>query len=148
MMTTASAAAAVLFHGATCAHDAAPAAAMRQLHGLLADEALQLEIHAWLGTGGPDGEQLYCLADLLDHRFARDQELADRARIIVGTGAVAAESLAVLEQHLQHAGYEGAAIWCRDAAAVLNPGAQVRTSLTTVGRQREARARVVPEDGR
>jgi hypothetical protein len=127
--------AAILFHGTGCPRWAPSAIAMAELHRLLADDVLELEIHAWVDDGGPDGEQLYCVADLVSQHLLTDADLVRQVEAIVGRDDAAVTSLRALAQHCADAGYAGACHWCLTAIAALRP-AQVRCSLTSIGAQR------------
>ena len=81
--------------------------------------SLMLKIRGWVEDGGPDGEQLYCLADLLRTRFDADAALAAAAaRVVVRDGSALA-ALDLLARLQAANGRTGAAAWCREAAAAL-----------------------------
>jgi hypothetical protein len=111
--TTARAAAALLLHAALERSDD-PAA--RGLWLSLGDDVLHLEVGGWVDEGGPDGEQLYCLSDLLSARFSADPVLRGRTEALVHRDDAALRSLDALARWFRRAGSAGAARWCVEAA--------------------------------
>jgi hypothetical protein len=78
-----------------------------------------LEIEGWTEDGGPDGEQLSCLADLLRVRLAADAALAAEMTDVVLRDGSAVAALETLERLNVTKGRAGAAAWCREAAAAV-----------------------------
>jgi hypothetical protein len=95
------------------------AATAGELRDLVADEILGLEIQGWVEDGGPDGEQLYCLADILQARLAADAALASRLADAVLRDDSAVTALETLARLNAANGRTGAATWCREVAAAV-----------------------------
>jgi hypothetical protein len=112
-----------------------------ELRNLVADDVLMLEIRGWVEDGGPDGEQLYCLADLLRTRFDADADLAAAAaRLVVRDGSALA-ALDALARLQAASGRTGAAAWCREVAGALRStrpvgGGRSRVLSSRLGRPR------------
>lgn len=75
-------------------------------------------VDRWLADGGPDGEQIYCLDDLLRHRFATEPRFQAAVQDVVRTGQVATTAVSALAEHCQRAGFRGAYAWCQTALTV------------------------------
>jgi len=73
----------------------------------------------WMADGGPDGEQVYCLDDLLRDRFGTDPRFQVAVEEIVAVDDVAREAVSALAEHCRREGYRGAQAWCQ---AVLPAG--------------------------
>jgi hypothetical protein len=116
---TANSAAAVLLRAMRPGAPPAVAAAASAIRELLADEILVLEAYGWVQAGGPDGEQLYCLADLLGDRLAGDERLRTGVEDAVHGDRVGVAALDSLAAWLRGAGHAGASEWCRESAGAL-----------------------------
>jgi len=133
--SVADAASAVLLADALPEAGAGVAAAAGELRRLVADEILVLEIQGWVEAGGPDGEQHYCLADLLRTRLDADPALAaGAARLVVRDGSAIAALETLARLHSTH-GRTGAAAWCREAADAIG------RARSAVGRSRALSSR-------
>jgi hypothetical protein len=98
--------------GTNAAPDAA--ADSRELLGALADESLTRHIRGWAAEAGPDGEQIYCLHDLLVTRLETDGRLRGLVSGVVRRdgAAAATRALRALRERCRCEGYLGAAGWC------------------------------------
>jgi len=94
-------------------------AAAGELRDLVADDILMLEIQGWVEDGGPDGEQLYCLADLLRAGLDADAVLASEVATVVVRDGSAVAALDTLARLNAANGRTGAADWCRAAAGAV-----------------------------
>jgi hypothetical protein len=94
----------------------------------LLNPALRDAVQDWRDAGGPDGEQLMCLADQLQRSALEDRRIEravrgatlDRGPVVGALGALAAD--------LTDAGHHGAAEWCRDQLATLGRLSSVAAS--------------------
>lgn len=77
-------------------------------------------VDRWIAEGGPDGEQIYCLDDLLRQRFSTEPALQAAVQGLVDTGPVARDALTALAEHCRREGLRGAHAWCQ--AALIEPG--------------------------
>jgi hypothetical protein len=93
---------------------------------------------SWVVSGGPDGEQFSCLADLIQTDLVEASDGAGDGTDRLEPGAVPA--LLDLAVHLDRIGSAGAARACTDAAVELTPviAARARTRLLAIGRPRPA----------
>lgn len=88
-------------------------------------------VDGWLAGGGPDGEQVYCLDQLLRDRFDADPQFQAAVEKIVAAGEVTPDAVGALAQHCRIEGYLGAQAWCQ---AVLLPSVLSATLPVTAPR--------------
>ncbi len=110
-------AAALLLHPpAAGGADPVGAATVRGLRAALGPEIRSL-LDGWV-AGGPDGEQILCLADLLHERTQHDEAFR-RQLAVAGSTAAGVEALRGLAARCRRHGFWGAARWCDERGAEL-----------------------------
>jgi hypothetical protein len=150
--TTVSGAVALLLYGARAGRDIDDSLveAIIALRELVGPDTREL-VDRWIAEGGPDGEQIYCLDQLLRDRFLAEPRFEAAVATIVGTGPqahpqahpearqgaqqsavpgagqVAWDAIAALAEHCRREGFRGAFAWCQAALVVPPVAVQVGT---------------------
>jgi len=133
--TTVSGAVALLLYGARAGRDIDDSLveAIIALRELVGPDTREL-VDRWIAEGGPDGEQIYCLDQLLRDRFLAEPRLEVAVATIVGAGPhahpeaqqsavpgagrAARDAIVALAEHCRREGFRGAFAWCQAALVV------------------------------
>jgi hypothetical protein len=117
--TTVSGAVALLLYGARSDReiDDSLVEAILELRELAGAQTREL-VDRWIADGGPDGEQIYCLEQLLRDRFAAEPGFQAAVEAVVNFEQVTRSAITALADHCRREGFRGAYTWCQTALTV------------------------------